>query len=131
MDDLNFEKDDFRSVGPELLTDLAAQCARVLKEIGLVEGEIADQAGYEVARAMAEHWGGQNIYFPKALSFKCSRMYLKIYSDFTGNNHMELARRYGMSMQWIYRIVKTMRQADIERRQGDLALHESYYIKQD
>jgi len=67
---------------------------------------------------MAAHWGGQNIYFPMGLSYKLSQRDRQIYDDFTGANHSELARKYGVSLQWIYKIVKTVRQEEMARRQG-------------
>ncbi|WP_459741108.1 Mor transcription activator family protein [Pseudomonas aeruginosa] len=31
-----------------------------------------------------------------------------------------MARKYGVSLQWIYKIVKTVRQEEMARRQGAL-----------
>ena len=45
---------------------------------------------------------------------------IKSLRDFTGANHSELARKYGVSLQWIYKIVKTVRQEELARRQGDM-----------
>ncbi|POY46200.1 Mor transcription activator family protein, partial [Avibacterium paragallinarum] len=35
-------------------------------------------------------------------------------------NHRELARKYGVSMQWVYQIVKRMQKEEIDRRQFDM-----------
>lgn len=111
---------DFKSKGPELLVDLAEQCALALKESAGLADEKATQVGREIADRMAAHWGGQNIYFPMGLSYKLSQRDRQIFDDFTGANHSELARKYGVSLQWIYKIVKTVRQEEITRRQGDM-----------
>ena len=114
------QKGDFKSKGPELLVDLAEQCSLALKESVGLDKDKADQVGREIAERMASHWGGQNIYFPMGLSYKLSQRDRQIFDDFTGANHSELARKYGVSLQWIYKVVKTVRQEEIARRQGDM-----------
>ena len=114
------QKGDFKSKGPELLVDLAEQCSVALRETAGLDKDKAEQVGREIADRMASHWGGQNIYFPMGLSYKMSQRDRQIYDDFTGANHSELARKYGVSLQWIYKIVKTVRQEELARRQGDM-----------
>lgn len=113
-------KGDFKSKEPELLVDLAEQCSVALRETAGMDKDKAEQVGREIADRMASHWGGQNIYFPMGLSYKLSQRDRQIYDDFTGSNHSELARKYGVSLQWIYKIVKTVRQEEMARRQGDM-----------
>lgn len=124
MSDVGFNdsrlKGDFKSKGPELLVDLAEKCALALKDTAGLDDDKATQVGREIADRMAAHWGGQNIYFPMGLSYKLSQRDRLIFDDFTGANHSELARKYGVSLQWIYKIVKTVRQEEIARRQGDM-----------
>ena len=92
----------------------------MLTEIAGQDAEKADQIGQEIAQRMAVHWGGQHIYFPMGLSFKLSQRYRQIYSEFNGTNHSDLARKFRMSLPWIYKIVKAGRQEEITRRQGDM-----------
>ena len=92
----------------------------MLTEIAGQDAEKADQIGQEIAQRMAVHWGGQNIYFPMGLSYKLSQRDRLIYDEFNGSNHSELARKHGVSLQWIYKIIKTVRQEEIDRRQGGL-----------
>ncbi|MCP1292943.1 MULTISPECIES: Mor transcription activator family protein [Chromobacterium] len=108
----------FRSKGPELLVDLAQHVAMTLKQLANTEQQQAEQLGQEIAERMAKHWGGQNIYFPIGLSYQSSLRDQQIYGEFTGGNHAELARRYGVSLQWIYKIIKTERQRELEQRAG-------------
>jgi Mor family transcriptional regulator len=117
---MNSPNDAFRSKGPELLSDLAAHVAATLIDFLGTDKDQADQVGMELANRMAGVWGGQNIYFPMGLSYKLSQRDLEIYSKFTGNNHSDLAREYHCSLQWIYKIVKTMRAEELARRQGGL-----------
>ncbi len=111
---------DFKSKGPELLVDLAQHVAFALTELLGIDQERAEHAGREIANRMAAHWGGQNIYFPMGLSYKLSQRDQQIFDEFNGINHSELARKYGVSLQWIYKIVKTVRQEEIAKRQGKL-----------
>ena len=114
------QKGDFKSKGAELLVDLAEHCACALRETAGMDKDKADQVGREIAERMASHWGGQNIYFPMGMSYKLSQRDRQIFEDFTGANHSDLARKYGVSLQWIYKVVKTVRQEEIARRQGDM-----------
>ncbi|MBG4648123.1 hypothetical protein I5F68_30295 [Pseudomonas aeruginosa] len=69
---------------------------------------------------MAAHWGGQNIYFPMGLSIKLSRRDRQIYDKFNGHNQSDLAREFGVSLQWVYKIIKAVRKEEIARRQVDM-----------
>lgn len=102
-----------------LLTDLSQMVSSILVELLGIEKELADHAGQETAIRMAGHWGGQLIYFPHG-NFEQSDRDKQIWAEFNGNNHAELARKYKVSIQWIYKIVKAQRQADLARRQGGL-----------
>ncbi len=113
-------KEDFKSKGPELLVDLAQHVAHALVELAGLSEEKANQIGREVADRMAAHWGGQNIYFPMGLSYKLSQRDHQIYEEFMGNNHSDLARKYNVSLQWIYKIIKAVHKEEIARRQGAL-----------
>lgn len=111
---------EFRSKGPELLVDMAQHVALCLVELLGVDRDKADHAAQEIANRMAAHWGGQNIYFPMGLSYKLSQRDQQIYDEFNGDNHSDLARKYGCSLQWIYKIIKAVRQEEINSRQAGL-----------
>lgn len=111
---------DFKSKGPELLSDLATHAAETMVELLEIDPELAQQAGMELANRMTVVWGGQNIYFPMGISYKVSQRDRQIFSEFTGNNHSDLARKYHCSLQWIYKIVRTIRAEELARRQGDM-----------
>lgn len=55
------------------------------------------------------HCGGSNIYIPMGLSLsvrKNARNSL-IIKEFNGSNQAYLANKYGISLQWVYKILKT------------------------
>jgi Mor family transcriptional regulator len=111
---------EFRSKGPELLIDLTEHIAVALNELVSMDDGTARHVAKEVADRMSAHWGGQNIYFPMGLSVKLSRRDRQIYDEFNGTNHSDLARKYSVSLQWIYKIVKAVRKDEIARRQVDM-----------
>ena len=115
-------KGDFKSKGPELLVDLAEQCSLALKESAGLDKDKADQVGREIAERMASHWGGQNIYFPMGLSMKLSKRDQQLYDEYMKGDpsHSDLARKYGVSLQWVYRILKLKKAEDIAARQHNL-----------
>lgn len=110
----------FNKKGSELLVDLASHCGKTLVNALHIDEEQAFQIGREVAEQMASHWGGQNVYFPMGLTYKLSQRDRQIYADFTGNNHSDLVRKYGVSLQWVYKIIRTIRKEELALRQKDL-----------
>jgi len=110
----------FKTKAPELLADLAAHIAAALVELAGLDQTSAEGVGREVADRMAAHWGGQNVYFPMGLSVKLSQRDQGIYDEFNGTNHSDLARKYGVSLQWIYKIIKAVGRVELARRQRDL-----------
>jgi Mor family transcriptional regulator len=111
------EAEHFKSKGSELLLDLAQQVASTLAHSISVDEETAQALGRKIAHHMAAHWGGQNLYFPMGLRYRCSVRDEQIYQEFNGSNHSALARKYGVSLQWIYQILKIQHQAQRLRRE--------------
>ncbi|WP_330166238.1 Mor transcription activator family protein, partial [Escherichia coli] len=64
--------------------------------------------------------GGQNVYFPMGMVWKVSQRDREIFREFNGRNHHELARKFGVSLQWVYSVVKRVRKEEISRLQGQL-----------
>ncbi|OSM95595.1 MULTISPECIES: Mor transcription activator family protein [Lonsdalea] len=108
----------FRSKGPELLVELAQHTANILHEAVDIDTRTADQIGEAVASHMMQVWGGQNVYFPMGMAWRVSQRDQEIFSNFNGKNHHELARKYGVSLQWIYSVVKRVRKEEQARIQG-------------
>ncbi|CAM3726463.1 Mor transcription activator family protein [Xenorhabdus thuongxuanensis] len=121
MNDVN----NFRSKGPELLIELAQHTASTVSEIINVDPVLAEQIGEAVANRMMQVWGGQNVYFPMGMVWKVSLRDREIFNKFNGKNHHELARKFGVSVQWIYSVVKRVRKEEVDRLQGKLFNDES------
>lgn len=109
----------FEEKAPEILGDVAKHAETELVKSG-VEQERAQQIGIDIARRIAQVWGGSVIYIPRGLRLKLSERDLKIWQEFNGFNQQELARKYQVSVQWVYQIVKKMRKEEIAKRQPNL-----------
>lgn len=99
-----------RQRATSLLDDLANKVAqRARKDLKVSKG-MAEQFGADVAEDISEDWGGLNFYLPKDIVSKVRSRDAQIYDEFTGDNHEELALKYDMSIQYIYRIVRKERE---------------------
>lgn len=110
----------FEDKAPEILLDLAEHTRELLVQKCQFEDSQAKQIGVELAQCIAENWGGEVIYIPKALLIALSERDLAIWRDFNGSNQRELARKYGVSMQWVYQIVKKVQKEEVAKRQFDI-----------
>ncbi|MDD0823738.1 Mor transcription activator family protein [Mannheimia sp. AT1] len=109
--------DIFEEKAPEVLTDLAKHIEVELEEKHQFTPEQAKQVGIDIAQRIAQNWGGEVIYIPRNLLMALNERDMKIYEEFNGNNHRELARKYNVSMQWVYKIVKKVHKDEVARRQ--------------
>lgn len=114
------DKDIFEEKAPEVLADLARHVEAELIKSGKIDQEHAKQIGIEVAQTIAKNWGGEVIYIPRNLVLLLSERDRRIFNEFNGFNQRELSRKYKVSMQWIYRIVKRITKEEIAKRQIDM-----------
>ena len=91
-----------------------AEVEAAIARVGVqINAELAESTSVEITMLFAHLWGGQVIYVPKGVLIQASKMHQKIFDDWTGRNHHEVAKKYGVSVQYVYRIVKRMRLAII------------------
>lgn len=114
------DDNQFRSKGPELLVELAQHTTKIISEIMEITPALAEQIGEAVANRMMQVWGGQNVYFPMGMVWKVSMRDREIFNAFNGRNHHELARQFGVSVQWVYSVVKRVKKEELDRMQGKL-----------
>nr|WP_258172724.1 Mor transcription activator family protein [Haemophilus influenzae] len=57
---------------------------------------------------------------PKSRSLFACKREKQIFNEFTGNNHVSLAKKYALSLQWIYKIVKRVQKEEIAKRQFNM-----------
>jgi len=109
-----------KSKAPELLNDLRDHVCIAVQELLSSTPEQATQVGREVADRMAAHWGGQQLYFPMGLSIRISERDRQLYKEFNGTNQSDLARKYECSLQWVYKIIRTVKAEEFAARQRPL-----------
>lgn len=97
----------------ELLTDLEGVVSRELVEHD-VDPDLAEHIGCAIADRIADHWGGQILCIPMNYAYKLAKLDLQIYSDFTGNNHANLAKKYKRSVRTIYKVISRARKHKME-----------------
>ncbi|SNS06294.1 Mor transcription activator family protein [Humidesulfovibrio mexicanus] len=95
-----------REIGMELLRDFADKLAKqVQDELGISAAK-AKAFAEDAAGRLADDWGGQTVYLPMDMIGRRSTRNKQIYREFNGDNQSELALKYGLSRQCIYRIIK-------------------------
>ncbi|EJG5923802.1 hypothetical protein NAE50_002196 [Salmonella enterica] len=104
----------------ELMDGLAEAVVVVLTERQGVPFNTACRVGQAFAARMAFVWADNIIHIPKGAQYKVLQRNQALFNDFTGSNHAPLGRKYGISIQMVYDIVKRMRQEYIERHQMDM-----------
>lgn len=93
---------------PELISYIAINVRDTLFSEG-AKTESANAVALAVAERLIECFGGQSIYVPKATITLVSRRNLKLYEEFDGKNTDTLARKYGLTVQRVYQIIKSIR----------------------
>ena len=106
--------------GTDLLSEAVEPISRVIQDTLGVQPELAEATSVEITALFAHLWGGQVVYVPKGVCIQASKLHQKIYDDFNGRNHYQVASKHGVSVQHVYTVVKRLRLSAIARDQGDL-----------
>jgi Mor family transcriptional regulator len=104
---------------PEVLRVISDAVARQLLAVG-IDSARATAIGEAAAEQVRDLLGGQLVYVPKGRTLLARRRYEQIYAEFTGDNHADLARRHGLGIQQLYRVIAIMRREHTARVQGGL-----------
>lgn len=108
---------------PALIRELAEILEQQLRQAG-IEPAHAAATSEAAAEYVREHFGGQPLYWAKGESMRQRRARERMWAEFTGNNHAELARKHGICLQQVYRRLKISQTEELARRQGRLDLGE-------
>lgn len=103
----------------ELLRDLVDKSIDEALKLG-IEQALAKQLANRIARRIAREWGGQNVYIPSGLLWGIDERDREIWEKFNGSNHIELSKKYGLSVVWIYKIIERVRAELLVESQQDL-----------
>ena len=110
----------------EVLNSIHASLHKSLTEAEINTTSAASIANYCVNNII-DLLGGQLIYFPKTRKRWLSDRDLSIYREFKGNNHVQLASKYNLSVPWIYKIIKEVTKDESARRQYTLDYFDDNY----
>lgn len=91
----------------ELLISIIAHVSRSLETVGISKEESYDIA-VKLSDDLRKDFGGELFYMPKGQDYDTIIKHHKIFQEFNGTNHDELSRRYGVSVQQIYRVLKKL-----------------------
>lgn len=100
-------------------TDKLAELKTVVQTALVGLGITGDQASHYVnaiAEGIRQHFGGQQIYICKNTGLELSQRDEAICQEFNGRNIDTLCRKYQISEQWLYKIIKNYR----KKTQADL-----------
>lgn len=112
--------DVFDMSAPELIKDLAGTVAFVAVKHYELTPEAANKLGIDVALAFAEQAGGTQVYIPITLSVKISSRDIKMYEQFDGSNHNQLAKEFNCSTAWVYSVLKRVNKKMQDKNQPNL-----------
>lgn len=102
---------------PQLLAELAEVISRALRDVDMPEDRAAAVAATAIDHVI-DLFGGQVIYLPKAARSKTHRRWQDMWDKFTGHNHAQLAREFGMGVHNVYKVIATMRALNAKRVYG-------------
>lgn len=88
----------------ELFEDVMSHVEQVLVAHD-VKAFHASLAAAAVADRLADHWGGQNLTFPKDYRRKLTKRELQIFDEWKGDNWSELARKYDIAERTVRRVI--------------------------
>lgn len=93
-------------------------------ETELLNSGIDKKESEKISQSTVNHlrkdYGGEHIYFPKGKELDAILKHATIYKEFTGDNHLELSKKFDVSITHIYRILKTLHKEEIDKRQPQL-----------
>ncbi|AWT21306.1 Mor transcription activator family protein [Klebsiella grimontii] len=111
MDDSDLENVKF----PVLIAELNDLLRYEFQRIG-----IAPYHSIEVVSAICSQLGGIQIYLPRGKVLEYFIRDIKIWRDYTGDNVKELAHKYEVTFNTIYKAIRRMRRIEHLKRQPKL-----------
>ncbi|MBN3779944.1 hypothetical protein G3O06_20620 [Burkholderia sp. Ac-20345] len=106
---------------PELLEHFAQIAYRKMRE-GSVEHAPAERVALSIVNAVAEQFGGAQLYIPFPETYMRSERDMEIFRKYTGSyaTIFELAREYHLSEARVRRIIRRVGEEQFRERQPDM-----------
>ena len=102
---------------PEILRNIIDKAAEPVAAKLQVTHAAAREAVFEVCEIIRKEWSGDNLYLPKGCAHDLNQRDLEMYRAFTGNNHSELGKRYGITTRQVYERLSLIGAAEFNRQQ--------------
>lgn len=100
-----------------MLGDLAELVAEALRNHGVNDQQAANDASEEVAFKLHRRWAGITLVFPANDELARQRLELHIVEEFDGTNADHLVRKYAVTENFIYRVVRKHQQKKADKNQ--------------
>ena len=94
---------------PEVLCDLAVCIQQTLTKIAVADPAVTP--ALDIVEGIRARFGGSLLYIPQGAKMDRAARDAKICAAFTGRNHRELSRRYGLAVSTIYDVIAAQRKA--------------------
>lgn len=96
-----------QTTGEEVLTFIADKAAEILKAKG-INRQVVAALSVEIADGIQAEFGGQAVYFKKGAAEDSTERRLSLVADYESGLFTagELARKYGVSIQTVYRYIR-------------------------
>ena len=107
--------------GDDLLEEMATHMERELIKGG-VAPEMAREKAVTVTESVRRNYAGAPVYIQQGWKKKHQERNKKIVAEFNGNNHIELAQKYGISMMRVYQIIKKDLEDRRKQKGGGLSM---------
>jgi Mor family transcriptional regulator len=111
-------------LGTEFLNDLAAHVAETARDLLGISAETAVLLGEEAAVRAHKKFEKQTIYIAEGRIFKAARTHELIAAELGHMTANDLARKYGLCRNHVYKVAARVNAAEKARRQGKLLLEE-------
>ncbi|MGE4404450.1 Mor transcription activator family protein [Pseudomonas sp.] len=99
-----------------MLRELSELVTTSLKKHGISDEKAANEAE-EVAFQLHQRWAGITFTFPVKDELARKRLELHILEEYDGTNADILVRRYGITEDWIYSVLRTHQRRRIDENQ--------------
>lgn len=105
---------------PALLAELVDVVADHIETREKLNPEVATDKAQDLIMVIAHHLGGRAVYLPRNDKLKRAVRDSSIFRAFNGTNHLELAKKTGLTIGRIYVIIEAQRRLRDDRLQMKL-----------
>lgn len=99
----------------QFISEMVTMLKHSLVEHVELDAAVAQTLAEEVTDAICKAFGGTDIYIPQGRKSFSTKRRVKVWQEFTGNNHQALAQKHGLTSKTVYKIIREMT-AEVRKR---------------